>query len=135
MGSVFELFAEVAGAVGIGGGFAFVDGVDEGGVGVGIEGAPVVFVGREAATVILDVAADDAVGLGILVFVAGVGAPVDGDLVADAEIEREQRRENLGDSLGRRGVPGGVGDGDAGGGAVLGGGVGAVLEALGVVAG
>ena len=106
-----------------------------GGIGVESEADPSGFFLGYGAFGVLYFAAHDAVGLGVLVFVAGVGSPVDGDLVAYAEIEEELRGDKCCDRIERRGRMDGVGDGDPGGGAFDVGHAEVVLELLGVVAG
>ena len=57
-GAVFEGFAEVAGAVGEGGGLVFFDGVDQGGFGVHAEVNPAGLVLGDAAAGRLNLAAE-----------------------------------------------------------------------------
>lgn len=61
--------------------------MEHGGFGVELEDGPGGWVGRDAALRGLDFAADGSRGPVVVAFVAGVGSPVDGDLLAYAEIE------------------------------------------------
>ena len=97
MGSEFQVFADVSGPVGVGCWFVFLYDVGEGRLGVGFEYGPLGFGGGESAPVDLDLASHDAFGFAVVALVLGVGSPMDGDLLADAEIELDGRRCNAQD--------------------------------------
>lgn len=70
-----EFFVDVAGAVVEGGRRGLGDVMEHGGGGVEAEADPAGFLLGRFALDVLDFAAHDAVGFGVSVFVAGVGAP------------------------------------------------------------
>ena len=113
-----SLFIHPADAVGVGGGYVVVEDVDVGGPGVDVEGDPVGYLCGDAASMVLDLDAEDVGRFGVAAFVAGVRAPVEDDLERFAPVEDEDRKGQLADRFFRALCGLRVRDGDAGVGAV-----------------